>query len=127
MARKHKKTDFLRLSVLSPYLKRYWKSGVIMALTGILVSVIDAILPLFNRYAIDHFVKLQTLDTIVWFILLYIALLCVQALSNYMTIAHCARVELMVDRDILIKILTVRFMPASSATPGVSVNCIHGN
>ena len=52
MARKHKKTDFLRLSVLSPYLKRYWKSGVIMALTGILVSVIDAILPLFNRYAI---------------------------------------------------------------------------
>ena len=100
MARKHKKTDFLRLSVLSPYLKRYWKSGVIMALTGILVSVIDAILPLFNRYAIDHFVKLQTLDTIVWFILLYIVLLCVQTLSNYMTIAHCARVELMVDRDL---------------------------
>ena len=47
---------FFGIPKLLPYLKPYRKRIIGMILLGIAASLIDSIFPLFNRYAIDHFV-----------------------------------------------------------------------
>ena len=47
---------------LFPFLKKYRAKIAFMILLGFLSSLIDTIYPLFNRYAIDHFVAEKTLD-----------------------------------------------------------------
>ena len=50
-------------------------SFVILALYALFL-----VLPLFQRYALNHFIGEGTLDTIVWFVLLYLLLICGGAL-----------------------------------------------
>ena len=62
---------------IAPYLKRYRGLIIRTVLVGGAVSAVDALYPLFNRYALDHFVGGQTLKGVVPFILLYAALMLV--------------------------------------------------
>ena len=57
---------------LFPYLKKYRKTIFFMVLLGLFASIADSVMPLFTRYAIDHFIGLLTLDTLGIFIALYI-------------------------------------------------------
>lgn len=43
-----------------------------MVITGALCSVLDAVLPLFQRYAINHFIDGGTLKGMLWFVLAYL-------------------------------------------------------
>ena len=52
-----------------PYLKEHKKIFVWMIITTALASVIDSVYPLFNQYALNHFIARHTLDTIVMFTL----------------------------------------------------------
>ena len=83
-----------------PYTKPYQKTILSMILMGIVTSLIDSAYPLFNRYALDHFVGEGTLDTMGLFIALYIAVLVVQVLFNYISCRNCGRVEMLIDRDL---------------------------
>ena len=47
---------------LLPFLRPYLKGIIAMIAVGCLVSLIDAVFPLFNRYALDHFVIGHTLE-----------------------------------------------------------------
>ena len=49
---------------LMPYLRPYLKGIAVMIAVGCLVSLIDAVYPMFNRYALDHFVIGRSLDGI---------------------------------------------------------------
>ena len=69
---------FFGIPKLFPYLKKYRKRIVFMVALGILTSLIDASFPLFNRYAIDHFIAEGILDTMPLFIGLYMGLLLLQ-------------------------------------------------
>lgn len=71
-----------------------------MIVLGILVSLADAVYPLFNRYAINHFVGEQTLDTLALFVLGYLAIVLLQAVLNYRNVVDCARMEMYMDRDL---------------------------
>lgn len=71
-----------------------------MITLGILVSLADAVYPLFNRYAINHFVGEQTLDTLALFVLGYLAIVLLQAVLNYRNVVDCARMEMYMDRDL---------------------------
>ena len=51
---------------LFPYLKIYRTRIILMILVGALCSGIDALYPLFNRYALDHFVGEKTLAKSSW-------------------------------------------------------------
>ncbi|MBQ7371194.1 MAG: ABC transporter ATP-binding protein, partial [Blautia sp.] len=71
-----------------------------MLLMGFGSSVIDAVYPLFNRYALNHFVAGKTLDTLGIFITLYLLILIVQVIDNYVNIYFCGKVEMYLDRDL---------------------------
>ena len=72
---KNIKLPFYGIPRLFPYIKPYRGRMVVMVLLGAATSAIDAAYPLFNRYALDHFIGEQTLNGIVIFIMAYIALL----------------------------------------------------
>lgn len=94
------KTSLLGYGLLWPYLKKYKYIFVRMIIMGMLVSVVDTIYPLFNRYAIDHFVAYKTLDTLPQFIILFVFFGIAQAVVNYFNVFDCARMELFVNRDL---------------------------
>ena len=71
-----------------------------MILLGGVSSAIDAAYPLFNRYALDHFVGERTLRGIQWFVALYLILLFGQGIINYVSSVSCGKVEMMLDRDL---------------------------
>lgn len=83
-----------------PYVKQYRKTIIAMVLCGIFVSLIDAVYPLFSRYALDHFIAGRTTDTMPQFILLYLAVLLAQVVTNFVSTYFSGKVEMSVDRDL---------------------------
>lgn len=88
------------LSVLWPFIRKYKGMFIGMIAAGILFSVFDAIYPLFNKYAISHLVGNKTMDTVVWFIVLYLGVAMIQCVVNYINVMLCAKLELYMDRDL---------------------------
>ncbi len=97
---KQKTLPLFGLPRLIPYVKPYRKMMVGMILMGIVSSLIDSIYPLFNRYALNHFVGENTLQGLPVFIALYVGILLFQVLDNYISTYWCGKVEMSVDRDL---------------------------
>ncbi|MBR4163451.1 MAG: ABC transporter ATP-binding protein [Solobacterium sp.] len=97
---KVKTLPFFGIPKIIPFVKPYKKTVILMILMGIVASLIDSVYPLFNRYALDHFVVGGTLDTLKYFIILYIVILVFQVIINYVSMAWCGTVEMSVDRDL---------------------------
>lgn len=95
---KYIKLPYFGIPKLLPFLKNYRKEITRMVMSGILVSLIDATYPLFNRYAIDHFIALNTLDTLPYFIAIFLFTLVVQVVTNYITVSLCGVVELRMNQ-----------------------------
>ena len=94
------KLPLFGLPKLWPYIKKYRKLFIRMIIVGIVYSVFDAIYPLFNRYAINHYVEGKTLDTIPVFIILYLVITVTQCIINYFSVMYCSKMELYMDRDL---------------------------
>ena len=94
------KLPFFGIPKILPYVKKYRKRIILMILMGITASLIDSLFPLFNRYAIDHFIGEQTLDTIGYFIVLYLGVLIFQVTINYISLYWAGMTEMTVDRDL---------------------------
>ena len=92
---------FFGVPKLLPYLRPYRKRIIAMITLGVIASLIDSIFPLFNRYAIDHFVAEKTLDTVVPFVALFFVVLLTQVFINYKSLSWCGGLEMSVDRDLL--------------------------
>ena len=91
---------FFGIGKILPYLKHY-KSAVAVMILGCLVgSLVDIGVPLFQRYALNHFIGESTLDTIVVFVLLYLLLICGGAAVNYVACICSMRIEVGVDKDL---------------------------
>ncbi len=97
---KQKRLPFFGIPKLFPYLYPYRFRIISMILLGGISSAIDAAYPLFNRYALDHFVGERTLRGIHWFVALYLILLFGQGVINYVSSVSCGKVEMMLDRDL---------------------------
>ena len=83
-----------------PYLKEHKKVFVWMVITTALASVIDSVYPLFNQYALNHFIALLTLDTIVIFTLGYIVMIIAQCLLNFVSCFFCGKIEMNINQDL---------------------------
>lgn len=81
-----------------PYIRRYRKRLLVMAVLGSVSSIADSIFPLFNRYAINHFVALKTMDTIIFFVLLYMACMLMRVVSDRHSTFLAAKMEMEVNR-----------------------------
>ena len=47
-----------------PFLKKYRSQIAVMLICGLATGLVDTILPLFGRYALNHYVAERTLDTL---------------------------------------------------------------
>ena len=85
---------------LAPWLAPYGGRIVFMIFLGFVSSLIDAIYPMFNRYALDHYVADRTLSGLPVFIGLYIALTVFYCIVNFKTMYDAGKVEMSVNRDL---------------------------
>lgn len=97
---KQVKLPLFGLPKLWPYVRKYKTRFIWMIIAGLIYSVFDAIYPLFNRYAINHFIGDKTLDTIWFFIAAYLVITALQCATNYINVMLCAKLELYMDRDL---------------------------
>ncbi|MBQ7010476.1 MAG: ABC transporter ATP-binding protein [Clostridia bacterium] len=98
--REYVKLPMFGIPKLIPYLRPYGRILLVMVLCGLGGSATDVLLPFFQKYALNHFVALGTLDTLVPFILLYLLFLVVQMTVNFISTYFAARVEHSVSRDL---------------------------
>lgn len=97
---KERALRFFGIPRLLPWLVPFRKRMLAMVILGVLSSLVDAVYPLFNRYALDHFVVGKTLGTLGIFLALYAVVLILQVLDNYVTTYWCGKVEMGVDETL---------------------------
>ncbi len=97
---KNVKLKFFGIPKLLPFVKPYRKIMLSMIIMGALSSLIDSIYPLFNQYALNHFVALKTTDTIVPFVIAYLVILVLFVILNYISTSYAGKVEMSVNRDL---------------------------
>lgn len=96
---KNTSSRFFGLGKMIPFIRPYIVGMLVMILLGTLSSVADSIYPLFNRYAINHYIALGTLDTLTIFILLYLLVLFLQVICNVVSSYLIGKIELYIGRD----------------------------
>ena len=105
MKRNDKKEQYLHLpwfglKQLFPFLKPYRNRLLLMIGLGVLSSVVDIIIPLFQQYAINHYIADGVLDTLPYFIGLYALTLTIQVVSNVVSMYNANHVEMNVGHDL---------------------------
>ncbi len=95
----HVRLPYFGLNRLLPFLKPYRKRLIIMFVFGIMGSVVDIILPLFQRHAINNYIVTGILDTLPYFIGLYVLTLVVQIAANYLSMYNAMQVEMNIGHD----------------------------
>lgn len=83
-----------------PFLKPYPVHLALIVICFAVCSAIDAVLPLFQNYAITHFVGMSTLDTLPYFVGAYMVFLIAQTIVNIGGTYVAAMLEVLVDRDL---------------------------
>ncbi len=91
---------FFGIGRILPVIKPYGFTICVMMLLGLLTSLADSVFPLFNRYAIDHFIAEKTLAGLGSFLGLYVLVLLVQVVSNLISMILSGRVEVSINRDL---------------------------
>ncbi len=82
------------------FVKPHKRLILAVVISMVAASAIDAILPLFQDYAINHYIGERTLDTLPGMIILYVVIILVYGIVNAVG-NYCAfKAEVVVDRDI---------------------------
>ena len=96
----HKGLPWFGIPKLIPYLRGYGRLFLSMVLFGLLASGMDVVIPLFQQYAINHFIADSTMQGIWPFVALYLLVMAVQTASNYISAYGACRAELYIGRDL---------------------------
>ena len=94
-----KKLRFFGIGKIIPFLRPFQKQLLVMVFFGLVSSGTDILLPLFQRYALDHFVVQKTLDTIWVFTAAYFLTYCLAAAVNYISCTLATVIEVQVSRE----------------------------
>lgn len=97
---KTKHLKFFGIGRIVPFLKPVKKQILIMIFFGLMGSVTDIVIPLFQRYALDHYVGLRIFDTIVWFVIAYLATIVAASAFNYISCKLATVIEVRIHRDL---------------------------
>ena len=100
MEEKTKHLKFFGIGRILPYLKPLTKLILIMIFFGLVGSATDIILPQFQRYALDHFVGLGVLDTLLPFVILYVLTILAASGSNYISCSLATIIEMRVNKQL---------------------------
>ncbi len=91
---------FFGVGKVLPYMKKYRQILIIMISCGLLSTGVDLLIPQFQRYSLNHFIGGATLDTLPWFILIYVIAICMTGILNYISCSYAMRTEVCVNRDL---------------------------
>lgn len=95
-----KSLPFFGIGKIIPFMKKYRGTLAIMIICGLGGSLVDIILPIFQRYALNHFVSGGTLDTIFPFIAAYVFAVLFAGATNYISCKLAIATEVSVNRDL---------------------------
>ena len=95
-----KHLKFFGIGKILPFLSKVRSLIFIMVFFGLTGSATDIILPLFQRYALDHFIGQEIFDTVAIFVILYLLTLLIAAGSNYISCALATIIEMRVNRQL---------------------------
>ena len=91
---------FFGIGRMLPYLTHVRKMTVVMVVLALTGSVADIVIPLFQRYALNHFIALGTFDTVIPFILAYIGVLVGAAIVNYISTTLATTIEMRINQTL---------------------------
>ena len=91
---------FFGIPRIAPYLKPFRRLLLTMVVCGLLGSVMDVGLPMLQRYALDHFIAGNTLDTLPGYITLFVCLILFASCMNFIACNGAMKTENQVNRDL---------------------------
>ena len=94
-----KSFDYAIWKRIFPFLKPYKKTVVMILVMNFFCSLIDIVLPLFQRFAINHFIEGNTLSGIGVFAVVYIAAIALQGASVIAFTRGSMRIEMSLGKD----------------------------
>ena len=83
-----------------PFFRPYKKYFAITIGLNVLLAGIDVLVPLFQSYAIDHFITPDTVDGIGRFLLVYVSVIVTQTISVYISVRAATIIEMNVGKDL---------------------------
>lgn len=83
-----------------PFFKPYKKYFVITIGLNLILAGIDVLVPLFQSYAIDNFIAVNTLKGLGIFAAVYIVMIVTQAVSVYVSVHAATTIEMNVGKDL---------------------------
>lgn len=99
-AAEQRSLPFFGIGKVLPYLKKFRKMMITMVLCGLAGTGIDLLTPQFQRYALNHFIAENTLDTLPLFLILYAASIVLCGVVNYIACTYAMKTEVSVNRDL---------------------------
>lgn len=91
---------YFGIGKILPFLRAVRGKIFLMVFLGLVSSLTDILLPLFQRYALDHFIGDGVFDTLVLFLTLYLLTILTAAVTNYISCALATIIEMRVDRQL---------------------------
>lgn len=95
-----KSLPFFGIPKLFPYMKKYRKILTAMVICGVGGTAVDIFMPLLQRYALNHFIGENTLDTLPVYIAAYVAAVLFASVLNYTACRGAMATEVRVNRDL---------------------------
>lgn len=96
----NKPFSFKTWAKMLPFFKPYTKFFAITIGLNLILAGIDVLVPLFQSYAIDHFIALNTLKGLNIFALVYVAMIVTQTVSVYLSVHAATTIEMNVGKDL---------------------------
>ena len=100
MERKTTKLRFFGVDRILPYLTHVRWQILSIVIFGLISSVMDIVIPQFQKYALDTFVGNGSMNTLTPFILSYLAVILTASVVNYISCAQATIVEVKVNQEL---------------------------
>ena len=91
---------FFGIPRIAPYMKPYRRMLLTMIFCGLLGSALDIGQPMLQKYALDHFIGGNTLDTLPVYIVIYVAGILFASVMNFIACNGAMSTEVRVNRDL---------------------------
>ena len=91
---------FFGIGKVLPCLKKYRGVMLAMVTCGLGSTCVDLLVPQFQRYALNHYIAENTLDTLPIFIVVYLCTIVLTGVLNYISCTYAMKTEVSVNRDL---------------------------
>lgn len=100
MQSNNKHLKFFGIGKILPFLKCVRGQILVMVSLALVSSIVDIIIPQFQRYALDNYIVKGTMDNIIPFVIAYLCVILLASVVNYISCAQATIVEMKVSREL---------------------------